>query len=125
MANDKEIIKKLLTIAEKQQKIITKLAQSTVGGGSGSAWVNVSDAVAGLLQTLPGAKGYSVVEVQVAPSTGSLRGKLMHPQGDMKFNDVVNSLKPLLMGTVIKGNDGRDVKVTDNKNDVSFIGMTA
>lgn len=31
MANDKEIIKKLLAIATKQQKIITKLAQDSAG----------------------------------------------------------------------------------------------
>ena len=32
MANDKEVIKRLLKIAENQQKIITKLAQTMAGG---------------------------------------------------------------------------------------------
>lgn len=122
---DKEILQKLLKIAEKQQKIITKLAQALPMGGATAAWEDVSDSVSALLASIPSAKGFTAVEMEVAPSTGALRGKLVYPAGNMKFNETVNTLKALLAGNTLKSSDGKDVKVTDNKNDVSFIGMTA
>lgn len=128
MSNDKEVIKKLLSIAEKQQKIITKLAQDMGSalpmGGASSNWSDVSDDLAAKLATIPAAKGYSVNEAQVGSASGSLRGKLVYPKNDTNYYEVVKALKSMLVGNEVKTNDGKAVKVSSNPQDVSFIGMT-
>ncbi len=126
MANDKEVIQKLLKIAENQQKIITKLAQlggSPLSGGS-SGWSDVSADVAAKLALIPGAKGYSVESAEFGAESGSLRGKLVQPANAENYYDVLRALKKALVGQTVKTNDGKEVKVSSNPQDVSFIGMS-
>lgn len=130
MASDKEIIKKLLKIAENQQKIITKIAQDMGGagaepmGGASSSWLDVSEDLQAKLSALPAAKGYSVSTAEVGSQSGSLKGKLVYPKGDTKFYEVVKALKSQLAGSELKTSDGKSVKVSANPQDISFIGMT-
>lgn len=126
MSNDKKVIEALLKIAENQQKIITKLAQMGVSPMSGttSNWDDVSKDVAAKLAAIPGAKGYSLSGAEYGPQSGSLRGKLVYPATATNYYDVLKALKGMLVGNTIKTNDGKDVKVSANPQDVSFIGMT-
>jgi hypothetical protein len=126
MANDKEVIQKLLKIAENQQKIITKLAQlgaSPLNGGS-SSWDDVSSDVAAKLATIPGAKGYSVNNAECGAESGTLRGKLVYPASATNYYDVLKALKNQLVGKSVKTSDGKEVQVSSNPQDVSFIGMS-
>lgn len=126
MANDKKVIQKLLKIAENQQKIITKLAQlgaSPFSGGN-SSWSDVSADVAAKLALIPGAKGYSVDSAELGAESGSLRGKLVQPANAENYYDVLRALKNQLVGKSVKTNDGKEMKVSSNPQDVSFIGMS-
>lgn len=126
MANDKEVIQKLLKIAENQQKIITKLAQlgaSPLSGGS-SSWGDVSGDIAAKLSAIPGAKGYSVDSAEIGAESGTLRGKLVYPANATNYYDVLKALKNQIVGKSVKTSDGKEVKVSSNPQDVSFIGMS-
>lgn len=126
MSNDKEVIQKLLKIAENQQKIITKLAQMGYSPGSGAStgWNNVTSDVASKLAAIPGAKGYSVDSAEYGAESGALRGKLVYPANAENYYDVLNALKKMLVNNTVKTEDGKDVKVSANPKDVSFIGMS-
>lgn len=127
MANDKEVIQKLLRIAENQQKIITKIAQNLAtqpGGMGGSTWGDVTDDVAAKLATIPAAKGYSVQNAEVGAQSGTLRGNIVTPKNDANFYDVLKALKGLLAGKDVTTSDGESVKVSTNPFDISFTGMT-
>lgn len=124
MSNDKEVIKKLAKIVENQQKIITKLAQ--MGGaaplsGATSSWADVKDAVAEKLSTIPAAKGYQVISAEVAPSNGSLKGNLSHPENS-DYLAVFHALKSELAGKALEDKAGKVVQVTTNPNDIRFVG---
>lgn len=126
MANDKKVIQKLLKIAENQQKIITKLAQlgaSPLSGG-GSSWDDVSGDVAAKLANIPGAKGYSVDSAEIGAESGTLRGKLVYPANATNYYDVLKALKNQIVGKSVKTTDGKEVKVSSNPQDISFIGMS-
>lgn len=124
MANDKKVIQKLLKIAKNQQKIITKLAQLGASPFSGgSSWSDVSADVAAKLSLIPGAKGYSVDSAELGAESGSLRGKLVQPANAENYYDVLRALKNQLVGKSVKTNDGKEMKVSSNPQDVSFIGM--
>ena len=126
MANDKEVIQKLLKIAENQQKIITKIAQNlaTQPGGVSSSWGDVTDDVAAKLATIPAAKGYKIQNAEIGSQSGSLRGNILTPKNDTNFYDVLKALKSLLIGNSVKTSDGESVKVSANPQDVSFTGMS-
>jgi len=126
MSNDKKVIEKLLKIAENQQKIIAKLAQMGASPMSGAStnWNDVSADVASKLTTIPGAKGFSINNAEYGPESGALRGKLVYPANAENYYDVLRALKGMLVGKSIKTNDGKDVKVSANPTDVSFIGMS-
>lgn len=129
MASDKEIIKKLLKIAENQQKIITKLAQDAGVeadplGGATSSWMDVSDDLQAKLATLPAAKGYTVAHAEVSAKSGLLNAKLLYPAGNSKFYEVLKALKQMLVGSQMRSNDGKSVKVSGNPQDINVIGMT-
>lgn len=127
MANDKEVIQKLLKIAENQQKIITKLAQmgaSPTSAGASSSWDDVSADIAAKLATIPAAKGYSVDSAEVGGASGTLRGKLVTPKNDTNYYDVLKALKNQLIGKTVRTSDGKEVQVSSNPQDVSFVGMS-
>lgn len=123
MANDKEVIQKLLKIAENQQKIITKLAQMGASPtGASSTWDDVSDDIAAKLATIPAAKGYSVESAEAGSQSGSLRGKLITPKDDPNFYSVLKALKNQLIGKTVRTGDGKEVQLSSNPQDVSFVG---
>lgn len=127
MSNDKEVIQKLLKIAENQQKIITKIAQNLATQpmtGGASSWSDVTDEVAAKLATIPGAKGYSIQNAEVGAQSGTLRGNILTPKNDENFYDVIKALKGMLAGNSLTTSDGQSVKVSTNPKDVSFTGMS-
>lgn len=129
MSNDKKIIERLFKIAENQQKIITKLAQmgatpATPAAAGASTWADVTDDVAAKLATIPGAKGYSVNSAELGSESGTLRGKLVYPASATNYYDVLNALKRQLVGKPVKTVDGKEVVVSSNPKDISFIGMS-
>lgn len=126
MSNDKEVIQRLLKIAEKQQKIITKLAQMEASpmSNGGSTWADVKDDVAAKLATIPGAKGYRVDSAELGTQSGTLRGKLVYPGNATNYYDVLAALKKALVGQALSSSDGKNVQVSTNPKDVSFIGMS-
>ena len=125
--NDKELIKKLYSIAVKQQKVIEKLAQMSPAspmGGSTASWEDVSADVEAKLKQIPEAKGYSVYSAEIAPSDGSLKGKLIYPKGDLNASKVISALKAMLVGKPLRKQDGTSVAVSGDPANVSFIAMT-
>jgi predicted O-linked N-acetylglucosamine transferase (SPINDLY family) len=119
MANDKEIIRKLLKIAENQQKILTKLAQNQELG-----WSDVSEQLQSKLSTIPAAKNYTVNLAEVSKSDGTLRSRLMYPANDKNFALVTETLKRMLAGTQLADNQGQLVTLTNDPYKIRFIGMT-
>lgn len=119
MTENEKIIKKLFSIVEKQQKIISKLAQAVQQPTVASDDVSLD--VQNHLQSIPEAKGY---KVQSATSTtGKVDGRIIVPLGTKNFNNVVNKLKTIIMGKQLKTNDGQAVNVSTNPMDISFIGL--
>jgi hypothetical protein len=114
MANDKEIIKKLVALADKQQKIITKLAQAAQplagGGGSSSSWDDVSASVTPVVQQAAKAVGakaqYGVQSAELGKESGALRVKLQYPMaqlGSPEAKAVTEKTKAMLTGKPLNG----------------------
>lgn len=127
MANEKELIQKLSTIVAKQQKIITKLAQMMPepmsGGGLMSAMQDVSLDLQTRLSAVPGAKGYRVESAEAGGQTGTLRAQIKIPMADQHFRQISDALRNAMKGATLKTNDGRNVQVSSNPEDISFTAL--
>ena len=86
MSNEQEIIKKLLAIAENQQKIIQKLAQSTPTSQ------NLTGVLQSILDKLT-AKNPSYAIMDSLLGDGTLQIKMKVPAGDNKKLNILDSFK--------------------------------
>lgn len=121
---DKQIIKKLLKIADNHQRIIAKLAQLAMPtSGATVGWADVSDDLAEKLHSIPNTTGYAVTSAEVSPTEGVLRAKISHPN-DENFHSVVSQLKKMLAGSQMRTDDNKTVSVSRNEQDLNFIGMS-
>lgn len=123
MANDKEIIKKLVVLANKQQKIITKLAQAMGGdavplGGGSAAWDDVSASVTPVVQQAAksvGAKAqYGVQSAELGKESGTLKVKLQYPMaqlGGAEAKAVTDKTKAMLTGQPLNGVAVKNVEI--------------
>lgn len=124
MANDKEIIKKLVALANKQQKIITKLAQAMggeavpLGGSSSVAWDDVSSSVAPVVQQAAKAVGaksqYGVQSAELGKESGTLKVKLQYPMaqlGSPEAKAVTDKTKAMLTAQPLNGVQVKDVQI--------------
>ena|SRR5215207_6049194 len=128
MAENNEIIKKLLTIATNQQKIITKMAQQMGLANVGTTTVSLTNTLESLLSTMPEASGVVVDSITLSPQDGSVKGKLVMPNsffGTDKFRGITSKLKSLLVGKNVTADDGNAYNVTQDAVKIEFVGMTA
>lgn len=121
MANDKEIIKKLIKIADNQQKIINKLAQDVQLGGATGDWLDISSSVSSVLASLPGGRGATVSTAQFAPQSGNAAVKVKIPNMN---STATGELRNALVGKTLTSNDGKSVQLPTDKNKISVIGET-
>jgi len=108
MSTDKEIIEKLLKIAENQQKIISKLAQVPVSTPAPSK--NLTGILQSILDKLTANNPlYSVMDSLMA-GDGTLQVKMKVPTSDAQKLDMLNKFKSAAAAHV--GIDTADVKVS-------------
>lgn len=130
--SQKKVIEQLLKLANKQQLIITKLAeqigvknaQQDLPLGNGS-WSQVTSALSDALNLLPEAASVTVNTAEVG-GDGVLRGKLELP-ADVPpgtFRTVLTKLKEVLKGKTLTTDDGKQVAVSQDPNKISFIAIT-
>jgi hypothetical protein len=128
--DEKKVIAKLADIVQKQQKIITKLAQAAGLTGDGAKpmsnpsddWVDVTAQVASLLAASPTAKGVAVQSAHASKQSGSVDGRLKVPMNlltDPKLNTIMNQLRQQLAGKNVGG-----VQLSQNPQDIEFIAET-
>lgn len=129
--SQKKVIEQLLKLANKQQLIITKLAeqvtktaQQDLPIGTGG-WTPVSNALSDALNLIPEAASVTVNNAEVG-GDGVLRGKLElsedAPPGT--FRAVLTKLKDVLKGKTLTSDEGKQVTVSQDPNKISFIAMT-
>ena len=119
--DSKKVLEKLVKIANNQQKIINKLAQSLpampTGGASGD-WENVNQAVANAVKSVADAhkaSGFGVQEALIGPQTGLLEAKITHPMNmdPALYRAVSEAVKQaLLAGGHITTDTGKKVPVS-------------
>lgn len=125
--NEKEIIKKLIKIADNQQKIINKLAQSIPTGGATDNWVDISQPVAGLLAGLKDEKGtslgsgVSVTSAQATPNGNNVAVKLRISNLD---SETPEALRQAMVGQYFDLGNNRKIKMPDDINNINVIGET-
>lgn len=130
--SQKKVIEQLLKLANKQQLIITKLAeqigvknaQQDLPLGNGS-WSQVTSALSDALNLLPEAASVTVNTAEVG-GDGVLRGKLELPADAPPgtFRTVLTKLKEVLKGKTLTTDDGKQVAVSQDPNKISFIAIT-
>ena len=125
MASDKEIIKKLLKIAEQQQKMITKLAQAVEQSQQLGNYSVINDLQA-KLSAIPAAKGYQVVDAELASSDGTIHVKLQTTNVANKdlYPQVKDALKKMILGSQLKvDNTNQIVNVSNNIEKINVLRM--
>lgn len=115
MANDKEIIKKLLKIAENQQKVITKLAQALPPQDLTPAEPSKKEALS-ILNALPPAVRAAVEVLEVHPSRDpnfdqEVKVRFQAGKGSpMVFNTIQKTVQDLQGKNVLAG---RSYKISE------------
>jgi hypothetical protein len=132
--DSKKVLEKLVKIAENQQKIIMKLAQSQgleaqPLGGAADSWVDVTSQVASVLAKIPGAAqlGIGLSYAKAGPQSGALDGKVkikMNQLGDPKVEAILKQLKQTLAGTSVTDAAGKPVQLSQNPADLKLISET-
>lgn len=119
MSNDKQIIAKLLKVAETQQKVIQKIAQNLLDAsqqsGATEEWEDVTAAVKPVLANAARAiSAKNIYQIQSAEfgSTGRLLIKLVNqPSNDKaEFDSISANVKQLLLS---KNINGKQIKSVD------------
>lgn len=111
MANDKDIIKKLLRIAENQQKIITKLAQ-TLPNDLGHDSPTKKEALAILSALPPAVRGMvDQLEVHQKPDVNEVKVKFVAGKNSPQaFNAIQKTVQDLQNKNVLAG---QSYKITE------------
>lgn len=122
--DSKKVIEKLVKIAEKQQKIINKMAQD-MGmappeqlSGASATWQDATSEVAPAVQQAAksvGAKGvYTVQSAEFGSSSGDLKIKLQYPMaqlGGPEAKAVSDKVKQMFAGKTVAGGQVTKVEV--------------
>lgn len=122
--DSKKVIEKLVKIAEKQQKIINKMAQDMgmqqavpTGGASGS-WQDATSVVVPAVQQAAKAVGakavYTVQSAEFGADSGTLKIKLEYPMaqlGTPESKAVSDKVREMLAGKSVAGGQVSKVEV--------------
>lgn len=111
--NTKKIIQKLVALAEKQQKIITKLAQAMPAPLGEAAQATIKNTVQALVPP-----GVTVTEATIHQN-GGVNIKLQVPAGTP--GNMSQHIKPGLVGKEVVDDAGKKHQVSSNQFDVNVI----